>query len=153
VNQPALLAVDRHHGAATTRIERQIHPARLTGQHAHQLGRAEIGGLHALHHWDAGKFRANPMADDRPAAVAADEIAAGDGDTLAAVEVANNASHPLLVLAEFLELVAIEDADAWLRRGVREQQRFKEKLVDPVWPLRRWPRTVIALLAADATGA
>ena len=68
-----------------------------------------------------------PWRTAERAAVAADEIAAGDRDALAVVEIANDAGDALLVLGEFLELGAVEDADARLRRGVREQQRFKDK--------------------------
>src|SRR5262245_60700437 len=46
------------------------------------------------------------------------------------------------VLDEFLELGAVEDADARLRRSVREQQRLEMELIDAVAPLRaggQWP--------------
>ena len=50
----------------------------------------------------------------------------------------------------FLELGAVEDADARLRRSVREQQRLEMELVDAVAPLRAGPVAVGALLAADS---
>ena len=37
-----------------------------------------------------------------------------------------------LVLGEILELRAVEDADARMRRRVREQQRLEKSLVDPM---------------------
>ena len=58
------------------------------------------------------------------------------------------------VLDEFLELGAVEDTDARLRRSpCAEQQRLEMELVDAVAPLRAGLVAVGALLAADAAGA
>ena len=60
---------------------------------------------------------------------------------------------PSVVLGQLFELGAVEDPDARLRRGVREQQRLEVKLIDPVPPFRGRPMAIGALLAADAAGA
>ena len=58
------------------------------------------------------------------------------------------------VLDEFLELGAVEDTDARLRRSpCAEQQRLEMELVDAVAPLRAGPVAVGALLGADSAGA
>src|SRR4029079_16675086 len=88
MDQPALLAVDRHHGAAAAWTERQITPATFAREHAHQPGRAKVGGLHALHDRHAYQLRADAVAHHRAAAVAAGEIAARDLDRLAGIEIA-----------------------------------------------------------------
>ena len=63
-------------------------------------------------------------------------------------------SHDVAVLDEFLELGAVEDTDARLRRSpCAEQQRLEMELVDAVAPLRAGLVAVGALLAADAAGA
>ena len=125
VDEPALLAVDRHHRAAAARIEREIHPRRLAGQQALERWRAEIGRLHALDDRNAGQLRAHAVADRRTRAVAADEVSAGDRDARATVEIAGDAGDAVLVLGERLEFGAVEDANARMRRGLREQDRLQ----------------------------
>lgn len=48
LDQPVLLAVNRKHGAAAARVHGVASPGRLAGYQAHQPGRADVGGLHAL---------------------------------------------------------------------------------------------------------
>jgi hypothetical protein len=85
--------------------------------------------------------------------IATGEIAAPDRHRLAAVEITGDGSYAVAVLDEFLKLGAVEDADARLRRSVREQQRLEMELIDAVAPLRAGPVAVGALLASDSAGA
>src|SRR5262249_56153611 len=64
-----------------------------------------------------------------------------------------DSSHDVAVLDEFLELGAVEDADARLRRSVGDHQGLEMELVDAVAQFRAGPVAVAALLAADSAGA
>src|SRR5207247_2042718 len=75
---------------------------------------------------------ADDLAHSRFAAVATDEIGAAQRDKIARVESADTGNHLAAVLSPILDPVAVEDADARLRLGVRQQQRFKEYLVDSI---------------------
>src|SRR5262249_43958868 len=54
VNKPGFLPVDRHHGAAATRVEGKIHPSRLPPQQALELEGTKVSRLHTLVDRDSG---------------------------------------------------------------------------------------------------
>src|SRR6516165_5319946 len=62
VNQPAFNTINRHHRAATARIECKIHPGRVARQHAKEGRRAEICRLHPLYLWHSGNRSARGTA-------------------------------------------------------------------------------------------
>src|SRR5581483_10506348 len=74
VDQPVVATVDRDGRAATARIERHGHPGRLLGDQILQRRGTDVGGLYALHDVGAGKARADQLADDGAAAIAANQI-------------------------------------------------------------------------------
>ena len=79
------------------------------------------------------------FADYRSGAVTTNEIRAVDRNPLSAIEVVGNCRDTLLVLGDFIDFSAIEDANARLRCHVCEQHWLEELLIDPVSVFRRWP--------------
>jgi hypothetical protein len=99
------------------------------------------------------QLRADAVAHRRASAVAADQVAAGQRDPRAVVETLGVRGDAVRTFGEGFEARAVEDADARLRGGVREQQRLEKQLVDAVGELGRRPPPVVARLAAHAAGA
>ena len=152
VNEPGLASIDCDRGPAATWVEREVHPCALSRQPAHERWRPNIGRLHALHDRGAQKAGADPLAHSRFAAVAADQKAAGNREPLAVVDVAENGHDTIAVLREIFERGAVEHADAWLGRGVREEYGLEINLIDPVWRLRSRPQSVWPVVCAISLG-
>src|SRR5262249_38964065 len=100
VDQPRLLSVDRHDGAAAPRVKGEIHPSRFAGQQTFQRRRTEASRLHALVFRNPGKLGTNSAANRRPATVATHEVTAVNRHALAAVEIARQGRDALRVLRE-----------------------------------------------------
>src|SRR5262245_19715404 len=117
-DEPGLLAINRHHGAAAARVEGEIHPGRRPGQQADQLRCTEVCRLHALILCDPAHPGADGVPHGRAPSVAAHEIAAANRTPFAVIEILRNRGDALPILGQFLELRAIENADSRLRRGI-----------------------------------
>src|SRR5262249_32916167 len=151
MNEPGVASVDCDRGPAATRVEREVHPCALSRQPTRERRRANVSRLYALHDRSADKLGANPLAHSRFAAVAADQEAAGNRDPLA-VDIAKNGHDAIAILCEILEHSAVEHADAWLGRSVREQYGLEIDLIDPVRRLRSRPQRARPLDCAVALG-
>ncbi len=112
VDEPVLLAVDREADAAPARVARVAAPGTLAGNEPEQLRRADVGRLHALDHRRAREHGADRLANERAAAVAADQEAGADHRLAAAVEIARRDGDAVLVLDEAGGLAAIPDRHA-----------------------------------------
>ena len=139
MDQPRLAPVDRHRVARAARIERQVHPARTPLHHLQKARRADVGGLHALHHRVARQLRADDRAHPRSPAVATDQIARGERLGRAARQVAHGDGNAVRVLRRLDQLGLVADRDQRIGRRLREDQRLQIDLVDPVRRLRRRP--------------
>jgi hypothetical protein len=102
-----------------------------------QRGRADEGRLDALHHRIAAEHRADPAARLGLAALAADQIGAGDLDLVAAVTVLRDSDHAVGRLHDVHDARAIENAQVRHRLGMREQDGLEEDLVDAMRRLGR----------------
>ncbi len=63
----------------------------------------------------------------------------------AAVEIAQSGTRAILFHHDVVDRRAVEDADAWLRGGMLEQDRLEKNLVDAVRRLRRRPVAIGAI--------
>ena len=72
-----------------------------------EVGGADVARLHALDDGVALERGADAVADERPAAVAADQIAAGERPRLAGLEVARGDPDELALLAHLLDARAV----------------------------------------------
>src|ERR1700688_4494273 len=144
VHQPALAAVDRIDHAAAARIDRAGAPGALVPLQADQVGRADEGRLHALHHGIAGKLGADRLANDRARAVAADQKAAAHAPDGPGFQVEQGHAGARLLDPAVYDRSAVDDADAGFRGRVLEQDRLEQDLGGAV---RRLPRRAGAVTA------
>jgi hypothetical protein len=89
--------------------------------------------------------------DLRP--VASDEVVAFDHCARAAIQVDGARGHALLALSKVRDLDAMQDANAWLLRSMREQYRLEELLIAAMRVLGRRPDTVWTGRRRGATDA
>ncbi len=153
VDQPRLAPVDGVDGAAATRVERDVPPRGRPAHERQQLWRADVTGLHALHDGIAHQPRANRAAHLGSSAIAPDEVARGEGQFFARVEMAGPRRHTIVVLREIREAGPIQDRDAGRRRGMVEKDRFEKDLVDPMRRLRGRPPCIRATRGGVAVAA
>src|ERR1700730_5602403 len=136
MHQPSLGSVDgiNHPGAA--RIDDAGAPGALVTLTMDEIGRADVGRLHALHDGVASQLRADRLADDGPRAVAADQITAAQAADGAGPEIAQGSTCGRIIDPDVFDRGPVDDVDARLGRRMRKQNGLEEYLVDTVRRLR-----------------
>ena len=82
------------------------------------------------------------LAHHRTGAVTTNEVSAFDRNPISAIKIVGNCRDPLLVLADFIDFGAIENANARFLSYMSEKHWLEELLIDPVRMFRRWPSRV-----------
>jgi hypothetical protein len=77
--------------------------------------------LHPLDDWRADELCTNDLAYGRFATIATDDIGGAHSECVAGVEIADSGNDFTSALNAALDTAAMENANAWLRLGVRQQ--------------------------------
>lgn len=85
--------------------------------------------MRILQHRGADELGADRLAYKRARPIASDEVVACDRCARTAIEVDGDRGHSLLALRQIRDLGAMQDADARLLLGVREQHWLEELLI------------------------
>src|SRR4029077_21252315 len=153
VDQPSFASVDGVDHPGTARVDNAGAPGALAVLAANEVGRADIGRLHALHDRVSDKLGANRLADDGSRAVATDEITVACPPGRACFEVPHNDTYRIVVNADVFDERAVDDVDARLCRGMLEQDGLEKNLVDAMRRLRRRPVAIRTVLARETVAA
>ena len=141
VDQPGLSSVDRINVSRLLRIERERGPGRyaaLFAQHRQQARRTDVTRLNMLKGHISTQHRADGFPDAGAAAIAADQIAAGDLHH-PSLHVRRPRQDAVIGLSELRQRSRRKNAGVWHLFEMCEQHRLQIDLVDPVRWLRRGP--------------
>ncbi len=139
VYQPDLVAVDRAHRPAPSRIQRAGGPGWLGIHPGSQIARSNTGRLHTLHDRIASERGADLPTNTRTPAIAAHHVGAGDLDGFTARNVDGPGYDVVSPLIKSRSPAPLQNAHTIHGAGVLEKGGLEIDLVDAVWRFRRRP--------------